>query len=269
MMYDSFWDRYRLTGSNSMWVVYTALKGTDRMVAPSLRGCYGGHDHDKTVFERACLVNQIGSDLDRTCWIHQVHGSNIRMFTLKQNLGEGAYRVGARQADVMITNIPGAVLALRFADCPPLLVRAVASDGRVWVLAAHCGTLGLINRLPIVAMERLCRLAHVTPRDLDIWIGPMISLKHYQFDHQSSRDQIKIQAFESCNAVRWISNRPHLGVQLMLEYQLVEFGVDLQRVTIEGICTCDNPWMWSFRGALYETGSGFNRDDNVVMIKCQ
>ena len=93
------------------------------------------------------------------CWLKQVHG--VEVF----EVGHGD---GVPEADASVGRMPGAVCAVRTADCLPVLF--CSSDGRT-IAAAHAGWRGMAAGVLEATVEQT---AH-DPLDLMAWFGPAIS----------------------------------------------------------------------------------------------
>lgn len=92
------------------------------------------------------------------CWLNQVHGCEVaRPMRAQQGL----------TADAAVTAEAGTVLALRTADCVPVLF--CATDGSM-VAAAHAGWRGLAAGI----IEHTVAAAARPAVDLLAWIGPCI-----------------------------------------------------------------------------------------------
>jgi len=124
-----------------------------------LGGDLGGHA-DPAGAARAVI------DLPWT-WLEQVHGDEV---LIVDTPGQGC---GTR-ADALVTAQPGAVLAVRGADCP--LVAFVGDDGVVGV--AHAGWRGLAAG---VLQQTVSAMRTLGAGDLRAWLGPCIGPARYEF----------------------------------------------------------------------------------------
>ena len=81
------------------------------------------------------------------------------------------------KADIILTDKPGIVLLMRFADCVPLLF----FDPRRRVVGiAHAGWQGTVKGVSFAAVEALRARYQSEPQDLIAAIGPSIGPDHYQ-----------------------------------------------------------------------------------------
>lgn len=97
-------------------------------------------------------------------WIEQVHGRDVAMVT-RDNLAD--LRGQAPIADAALTRLPDVPLAVRVADCLPVLF--TTDDGSI-VAAAHAGWRGLaagVIEATLIAMRAPTTRIHA-------WLGPAI-----------------------------------------------------------------------------------------------
>lgn len=98
------------------------------------------------------------------CWLTQVHGAAVA----RPGRGErGAY------ADAAVTTAPGTVLAVRTADCLPVLL---CDRGGTVVGAAHAGWRGLAAGV----VEATVAAMAVAPGDIVAWLGPAIGQQAFE-----------------------------------------------------------------------------------------
>jgi YfiH family protein len=97
--------------------------------------------------------------------VHQVHGCEVVTIRAGQ-----AWPERDPKADAMVTNDPSLLLAVRVADCAPVLL--ASRDGRV-VGAAHAGWRGAVSRVCTRTVEAMGRLG-VNAGEVVAAVGPCI-----------------------------------------------------------------------------------------------
>ncbi|HLL89545.1 MAG TPA: peptidoglycan editing factor PgeF [Tepidisphaeraceae bacterium] len=102
------------------------------------------------------------ADRHRRCWVHQVHGPEVETVAAAASFENG------RPADALATADAGAALAVRVADCVPVLI--AGDDGRV-VAAAHAGWRGVVGG---VVPNAVRTAREIGAADLVAAIGPCI-----------------------------------------------------------------------------------------------
>lgn len=103
--------------------------------------------------------------------VHQVHGNRVLDVT---EPGVGLMDLTGTDADALITGLPGLALAVRVADCVPILL--ADADAR-WVGAVHAGRAGVLNGVLGAAIEALRSRGACSLR---AWIGPHICGSCYE-----------------------------------------------------------------------------------------
>ncbi|RLP11171.1 polyphenol oxidase family protein [Propionibacterium australiense] len=117
--------------------------------------------------------------------VHQVHGATVRIITSGDLPGPddwlGESVPGQRpleKADALVTNLPGAPLAIRVADCVPVLL----ADTEAGVIgAAHAGRQGLLAGVLTATVATMRELGATR---IHAWVGPHICGDCYEVPEQ-------------------------------------------------------------------------------------
>lgn len=114
----------------------------------------------------------LGLDETRACTVWQVHSADT--VVVRQRVPG---RRWLARADAMITDRPGVPLAMRFADCTPILLydplRHVAG-------IVHAGWRGTVLGAAPNAVRAMQEAFGTAPADLQVGIGPSIGPERYQ-----------------------------------------------------------------------------------------
>lgn len=191
-------------------------------------------------FDNFNLASHVGDDLntvqknrdqfrkllslpDEPVWLQQNHS----------NRAVNADRVSPGEiADAAYTNSPGIVLAILTADCIPILV---SDDSGSEIAAIHAGWRGLSSG---IINNALCFFT-VRPDKLVAWIGPHITLKHYEVG-----EDVKTACIDSlgkCAEKAFIPNdggRWYADLAMMAVMQLNKYGIT--GIITSGHCTYEN-----------------------------
>lgn len=184
--------------------------------------------------------------------LRQVHGAEVVVQKAGHEFDERT------EADIVVTDDPGIALAVRTADCVPLLV-ADARSGPV--AAAHAGWRGLVLRVPSVTVAALGREFGSRPADLVAAIGPSIGPCCYEIGNDV-RSQFKAAGFPPSELTRWFGAEPkaspanpsfaglstdrrpgHLFLDIwsVARDQLVAAGVPPHQIHVAELCTASHP----------------------------
>ena len=188
-------------------------------------------------------------DAERVVTVRQVHGRDVVV------IKRGATHSGeALAGDVLVSNDPGAAIAVRAADCVPILL----ADSRSGAVAAvHAGWRGMAKGAVAAAVEALVREFDVDSSHLHAAIGPSIGVCCYEVGSDL------VDAFAAAGHTRELIDRwfqelppprgafPHqspgagrgrlrLDLTVAGRDQLVLVGVPHDQIHTSGLCTAMN-----------------------------
>ena len=245
--------------------------------------CYGGrslnlgltsHDTQENVERnRALFLQALGTtNKDKSLWplaqVRQIHS------TLTHRVREVAAHAPA--GDGMITNVPRLLLAIKTADCVPVLV---ADAKRRIVGAFHAGWRGTVARIVELGIGEMTRLFGSSPRDLRAAIGPCIRKCCYsvgpevraEFESQFAyAGELFEEVFDSNTIdakypLLFLNQRApghgdlgreiHLDLVAANRRQLQDTGLSQEQISVVDGCTaCDTKRFFSYRAEFGKTG---------------
>jgi polyphenol oxidase len=245
--------------------------------------CYGGktlnlgmtpHDSKKNVERnRQTFLNALGAtSKDGNAWplvqVKQIHSATVHRVDVAAS--------DPVAGDGMITNVPGLLLAIKTADCVPVLI----ADGKRKVVGAfHAGWRGTVARIVEKGVGEMRRQFGSLPRDLRAAIGPCVLRCCYsigpeviaEFESQFAyADELFEEVFDS-NAIHirypllFLNKRApghgDLGPEIHLDLvkanrrQLEDAGVRSENISVVDGCTsCDTTRFFSHRQEFGKTG---------------
>jgi purine-nucleoside/S-methyl-5'-thioadenosine phosphorylase / adenosine deaminase len=245
--------------------------------------CYGGkslnlgltpHDTQQNVGRnRELFVNAVAAiNDDGSLWplvqVRQIHSA------LTHRVNDASTQ--AQAGDGMITNLPSMLLAIKTADCVPVLVADVK---RRVVGAYHAGWRGTAARVVEKVVGEMRRQFGSAPRDLRAAIGPCIRKCCYavgaevrvEFESQFTYANELFEEVFDANSIHvkypllFLNQRApghgdlgpeiHLDLVAANQYQLEDAGVREEHITIIDGCTaCDTKRFFSHRAEFGKTG---------------
>jgi YfiH family protein len=175
-----------------------------------------------------------GSSGDHLFRIKQVHGRTVRVVRAADKpVGGGEERP---EADAIISDVPGAVLAVQVADCVPMLL----ADPRTGVAGAvHAGWRGTSAAIAPATIETLRREFNTRPQDVVVALGPSIGACCYEVGVELM-DAFRAAGATDPQLARWFSRNGHsLRLDLwQVNYdQLVAAGVSPENIYLSRLCT--------------------------------
>ena len=181
---------------------------------------------------------------DHVIRLRQVHGATV------VTAGEGR-----AAADALVSSDSRRLLAVKVADCVPLLI----ADRRTGAVAAvHAGWRGTAARIAQVVVRRMQEECDSVPGELVAAIGPSIRACCYEVGPEL-REAFRAAGASDDELSDWFT--PGQGDRLQLDVprsnadQLVAAGVPPNQVHDSSLCTACHPaWFYSYRRDKESTG---------------
>lgn len=162
---------------------------------------------------------------------YQVHGARV----LTVDAASDPRAVAAERADALVSTTSRLALAVRVADCLPVLL--VDTDAGV-IAAAHAGRAGLGAGVLVATVHRMAELG---ARRITAWIGPHVCGSCYEVPAELRAEFARSHPAAAATT-SW--GTPSLDLGAAAESELVGLGCRVVRV--EG-CTRTTPTMHSYR----------------------
>lgn len=192
---------------------------------------------------RRRLAEAIGGDVDRLVGCRQVHGDNVLI--VDDQFSPSAPLVGA---DIQMTDRPGWLLSLRFADCTPILM---VHPGRRAVAAVHAGWRGTAKGAVGTAIKALQERYAADPAGLLVGIGPAIGPCCYEVGEEVAQHFAAAPSALARNG----SARPHLDLWALNRQAACRAGVPPEQIEVAELCTrCESERFFSHRAEGFPAG---------------
>jgi YfiH family protein len=182
--------------------------------------------------EWTAVAERMGVAAGKLRLIRQVHGVGVAI----ARAGTGLPRERP-EADAIITDDASVAIAVRVADCAPVLL---AHRGRRVVGAVHAGWRGTLKSAAAVAVRAMTDTFGLYPGDLIAAIGPCLGPCCGEVGPEV------VQAFRQAGHAeadldRWFtsgrSGRPHLDLWAANRDQLHSAGVPSSQINVAELCT--------------------------------
>ena len=212
---------------------FTRHGGTSHPPYDSLNTSHEVGDSEENVAANLAIIRRT-MDAHRIFFTRQTHGTEVLI--LDESSLETS--VSARQADAMITDVPGVGLMIKQADCQAVIL----FDPRENVLAnVHCGWRGNVQNILGRVVRLMERRFHCKPQDLVAAIGPSLGPCCAEFT--TYRD-IFPRYFD-----KFMVSENHFDLWGLSRHQLTKEGIDPNNISISKICTrCHSDRFFSYRG---------------------
>lgn len=191
-------------------------------------------------WRRACAaIERVPEDL---ALLEQVHGDGVR--TVEAPTGP-LHTLGP--ADGAVTARSDVVLAVRTADCVPVLM---AGPGGIGV--AHAGWRGVVAGVVGRTVRELVALCGCAPGDLTVAIGPHAKVGAYEVGPDVVRALVGAGLERERVSAMGPGGREHADLEAAVRDQLAAVGV--RQVEAVAACTLTDPRFFSHRRDGAETG---------------
>jgi hypothetical protein len=192
--------------------------------------------------------------------LRQVHGADA--VVLRKAAGQAAAdratvaAAGTEEADILLTDDPTRAIAVKAADCLPILI---VDRKTPVVAAAHAGWRGLASNVPLMAVDRLDAEFGSGRDDLLAAVGPAIGACCYEVGDDV---RARFQMFPANDVARWFTVHPAAWPRnpplpslsptrrpghwffdpwQCVRDQLVSAGIPSNQIFIAELCTASHP----------------------------
>ncbi len=212
--------------------VYTRHGGLSQEPWASLNlGGTVGDDPSLVKGNLEILLRSLDCRPEQLVQVRQIHSANV--IVAKKTMD------AIHQGDAIISDTPGLLLLMRFADCVPILLVDPVINA---VGIAHAGWQGTVKQVSFHTVRAMETNFGTNPSDLFAAIGPSIGPDHYTVGadvvdrfknvYADKSDEILIKDDDGVKLNLWKANK----------ISLVRAGV--RNVEISGICTGCNTGDW-------------------------
>jgi polyphenol oxidase len=172
---------------------------------------------------------------DSISTLKQIHSDTVVLADGRTGcLGEG---------DALLSNTPGVTVAVKTADCLPILLVDGANRA---VAAVHAGWRGTVRQVARRSVDAMRRAFATRPADLHAALGPGIGACCYEVGPEVS-------------AEFGLSGRTHVNLPEVNRLQLIADGIPPTQIYISELCThCRQDDFWSYRREKQEAGRMFS-----------
>ena len=209
-----------------------------------VRHFFGTRRHAMDVVIESGIPVQVVPGSARSSWmlsVKQVHGTAAlvvdRALTPNDRF-QGGW-------DALVTNQPGVMVAVRTADCVPVLVH---DPTRRVVAAIHAGWRGAVAGIVPKTIALMESRFSSAPEHLRVSIGPSAGACCYEVD-EPVLDRLRQECPDWERAIRdRRSGKAHLDLKALIKEQAQATGVNSESITAVNLCTiCHEDLFFSYR----------------------
>ncbi len=189
--------------------------------------------------------------------INQVHGNQVIL--LDKPLKEMSFYTEA-EADAMVTALGGLPIAIRSADCLPILFYDSKNKA---IGAAHAGWRSTLELVAIKTVERMQTEFGSEPENIKAALGPHIGPCCYIVSPDLTDKFEKAGAGQGTSAFTTTDGSTRLSLTRANMDQLIKAGLKEENISDEAPCTsCNIKKYYSYR----VEGEGAGRELSIIMI---
>lgn len=227
----------------------------------SLNFAFGKGDSEETVLENyRIFANALGIDAKKIISVPQIHSNDVRLVR-ETEAGFGVVKESPFSCDGYVSTVDGLPIAVKTADCVPILLEARDGDGKVIaVCATHAGWRGTVDKIAEVAVEKLLSLG-AERENIFVAIGPSIHRCCYEVgeDFAEEISEKLGQSYENKFITRHTDGKLFADVAGMDKEILLSCGVPRKNIDACEMCTfCNGEYFYSHRRQRGKRGALLN-----------
>lgn len=203
---------------------------------------YGRGDSEDIVCKNVELfAKAMEVDLEKIISVPQIHSNLVRTVD-DEHAGEGVFKKYTLECDGYITERQGLPVAVKTADCVPILLEARDNENNViGVSAVHAGWRGTADKIAKVTVDKLVALS-VSVENIYVAIGPCIDECCYEVgnDFANTIEEKLGQNYEKLFVKTKENGTLYADLKGMNIEILKSCGVPLENIDVCSYCTCCN-----------------------------
>lgn len=215
----------------------------------SLNGSFTvGDQADMVLSNRQRMKESLG--INHLVSARQVHGEQI---TRIQEVPENDEEIDG--VDALLTDRRGVGLMIQHADCQAILLH---DPRRSTIAAVHCGWRGSVINIINKTVREMSVCYGSRPEDLVATISPSLGPCCAEFINHQQELPASFLPFQT---------RPnHFDFWQISRSQLMEAGLQSEKIHIAGICTCCSPDFFSYRRAVRQSNGITGRNCTIIAM---
>lgn len=177
------------------------------------------------------------------------HGATVLRVD-RSDCGKGWTRPPLPHCDGLVTDDPGVTLVTGHADC---MAFYFVDPTRRAIGLAHAGWRGALARIGAEVVFKMTEAFGCDPADIVAGVGPSLCAAHFEVDAELG--DTFARAFPYTHCMR--PGRPgkaYVDLWQVAAAQLLEAGVTAAHISLSGVCTYEEPRLYSYRRDKELTG---------------
>jgi len=199
-------------------------------------GFNSGDLHENVIGNRIRLCDALPISPDQLVFPKQTHTATVKTITTGFiDMNKEAKKHFLNETDAVITNLQDICIAVKTADCVPVLL---FDSKRKVVAAVHAGWRGTVQNIVFVAIQKMIKEFGTDPLDLIAGIGPSISSEVYEVGEEVWK-QFESEFYLASNPEK--ADKKLLNLWSANYQQLIKAGVPAEQIEVARTCTFSDP----------------------------
>ena len=198
-------------------------------------------DSDETVFANLKkFAEAVGVLPESFTCAHQIHSNKVIRIT-DADSGKGYFKADEFEGDGFVTADKGVTLAVKTADCVPILLSGEDGHGNVIAVSAlHAGWRGTAKNIVSVGVSGLKELG-VEPKNIYAAIGPHICAECFEVDPDCRDEMISLLGAPYERFMYQKGEKFYIDLGKINRQLLIELGVPEENTELSDNCTACSP----------------------------
>jgi len=199
-------------------------------------GFNSGDLRENVIGNRVRLCAALPISPNQLVFPKQTHTATVKTITTGFiDMNKEAQKHFLNETDAAITNLQGVCIAVKTADCVPVLL---FDSKRKVVAAVHAGWRGTIQGILSVTIHKMIKEFGTDPSDLIAGIGPSISPEVYEVGEEVWK-QFSLEFYHASNPDK--ADKKLLDLWRANYQQLIKAGVPVEQIEVAQTCTFSDP----------------------------
>lgn len=197
-------------------------------------GFNSGDNPAEVIENREILSNSLNISYARLVFPKQVHSNNIRLLQDDfPELSNERKKEILQDTDALLTNVRGLCIAIKTADCVPVLLY---DRNKKIIAAIHAGWRGTVQNITALTVQKMVQKGS-DPKDILAGIGPSISPSVYEVGKEVW-EQFSSEFYHQNGAGH---DKRFLNLWKANFCQLTQSGIPFENIEIAELCTYSDP----------------------------
>lgn len=212
-----------------------------------------GDDESAVIANRRAVADALGWPFEAWTCAEQVHGSRVvRVTGDERGMGRLSRESAIQDADALITDEPGILLTMYFADCVPLYFYDPEHEA---LGLAHAGWKGTVADVAGETIRAMVEAFGTAPAQLYAAIGPSIGACCYEVDDTVMNRVREVVPDDDSFHVPSSAGKSRLNLKEINKHLMIKAGILPSRIEMSGWCTsCSTDLFFSHRKERGQTG---------------